>query len=51
MNLALKEYSCLEVRFGTKLNTNKEDDKEKSLTSTVIFPYLIKERGDAQIFD
>ena len=29
MNLAIKEYSCLEVRFRTKLKINDED-KEKS---------------------
>ena len=30
MNLEIKEYSCLEVRFGTKLKTHNEEEKEKS---------------------
>ena len=52
MNLAIKEYSCLEVRFGTELMTNNEDDKEKSLPGIVVsFPYLTGERGDAQILN
>ena len=43
MNLEIKEYSSLEVRFGTKLKTNNEEEKEKSLPDFgVIFPYLTR---------
>ena len=43
MNLEIKEYSSLEVRFGTKLKTNNEEEKEKSVPDFgVIFPYLTR---------
>lgn len=45
MNLANKEDSCLEVRFGTKSKINDEDDEEKSLLGTgVISTYLTRHR-------
>lgn len=29
INLSIKEYSCLEVRFGTQLKTNNKGNKKE----------------------